>query len=174
MAICSENEAIGCVASLHIHPPNAGEPMLSVDSMALETNAGIVGNTRYWQRQSPSTGKPNCRQISLIEREQIEKHANSLGLPSIEAGLVRSNIETEGIDLVTLVNCKISIGETTLYIAATRDPCHKMDKITLGLREMMMDNKQGVLARVVQSGKIKIGDAIQSIHDNPSHLHPHH
>lgn len=169
MTIYAENEAIGRVASLHIHPSNAGEPMLSVDSMAIETNAGIVGNTRYWQRQSPSTGKPTHRQISLIEREQIEKHANSLGLPCIEAGLVRSNIETEGIDLVTLVNSKISIGETTLYIAATRDPCHKMDKITLGLREIMMNNKQGVLARVIQSGKIKIGDAIQYIHHCPSH-----
>ena len=169
MTIYAENEAIGRVASLHIHPSKAGEPMLSVDSMAIETNAGIVGNTRYWQRQSPSTGKPTHRQISLIEREQIEKHANSLGLPCIEAGLGRSNIETEGIDLVTLVNRKISIGETILYIAATRDPCHKMDKITLGLREIMMDKKQGVLARVVQSGHIRIGDAIQCIHNHPSH-----
>ena len=169
MTIYAENEAIGRVASLHIHPSKAGEPMLSVDSMAIETNAGIVGNTRYWQRQSPSTGKPTHRQISLIEREQIEKHANSLGLPCIEAGLVRSHIETEGIDLVTLVHRKISIGETILYIAATRDPCHKMDKITLGLREIMMDKKQGVLARVVQSGHIRIGDAIQCIHNRPSH-----
>ncbi|MEE2947774.1 MAG: MOSC domain-containing protein [Verrucomicrobiota bacterium] len=159
----SENQAIGRVASLHIHPPNPGETMLSVNSITIETNAGIVGNTRYWQRQSRFTGKPTNRQISLIEREQIEEHANALGLPCIEAGLVRSNIETKGIDLVTLLNRKIRVGEATLYIAATRDPCHKMDKITPGLRERMMDNKQGVLARIVLSGGIRIGDTIQSI-----------
>ena len=137
--------------------------MLPVDSITIETNAGIVGNTRYWQRQSRSTGKPTHRQVSLIEREQITEHANALGLPSIEAGLVRSNIETEGIDLVTLVCRKIRVGEATLYVTSPRDPCHKMDKVTPGLRERMMDNKQGVLARVVQSGAIKIGDAIQPI-----------
>ena len=137
--------------------------MLPADSITIETNAGIVGNTRYWHRQSRSTGKLTKRQVSLIEREQIAEHANALGLPGIEAGLVRSNIETEGIDLVALVGHKIRVGEAMLYIAAPRDPCHKMDKIAPGLRERMMDNKQGVLARVVQSGAIKIGDAIQPI-----------
>jgi len=137
--------------------------MLPANSITIESNAGIVGNTRYWQRQSHSTGKPTHRQVSLIEREQIIEHANALGLPSIEAGLVRSNIETEGVDLVALMSRKVRIGEATLYISSPRDPCHKMDKITPGLRQRMMDNKQGVLAKIVQSGVIKIGDAIQPI-----------
>jgi MOSC domain-containing protein YiiM len=158
-----DNQVIGRVASLHLHPQKAGEPMLPVNSIAIETNAGIVGNSRYWQRRSRSTGKPTNRQVSLIEREQIAEHANALGLPTIESGLVRSNIETEGIDLIALMNRNIRIGEATLYIATTRDPCHKMNKIAPGLRERMIDNKQGVLASVIQSGTIKIGDHIQSL-----------
>ena len=61
------------------------------------------------------------------------------------------------------MNRNIRIGEATLYIATTRDPFHKMNKIAPGLRERMIDNKQGVLARVIQSGTIKIGDHIQSL-----------
>jgi len=151
------------VASLHVHPPVAGEPMLPADSIAVETDAGIVGNTRYWQRQSRSTNQPNQRQVTLIEREQIAEHASALGLPDIAAGRVRSNIETEGIDLVPLAGRDVRVGGAVLHIAAPRDPCHKMDKIAPGLRERMTNDKQGVLAVVVQSGTIKNGDAIQPI-----------
>ena len=137
--------------------------MLTTDSIAVETGAGIVGNTRYWQRQSSTTGRPNQRQVTLIEREQIAEHARALRLPDIAAGRVRSNIETEGIDLIQLVGHDVCVGGAVLHIAAPRDPCHKMDKIALGLRERMTNDKQGVLAVVVQSGTIKNGDAIQPI-----------
>ena len=105
------------MASLHVHPPVAGEPMLPADSIAVETDAGIVGNTRYWQRQS----------------------------------------------LVPLAGRVVRVGGAVLHITAPRDPCHKMDKIAPGLRERMTNDKQGVLAVVVQSGTIKNGDAIQPI-----------
>jgi len=158
-----ENQSRGRVASLHMHPPVAGEPMLPADSIAVETDAGIVGNTRYWKRQSRSTDQPTQRQVTLIEREQIEEHASALGLPGIAAGRVRSNIETEGINLVPLAGRDIRVGGAVLHIAAPRDPCHKMDEIAPGLRERMTNDKQGVLAVVVQSGTIKNGDAIQPI-----------
>ena len=51
------------------------------------------------------------------------------------------------------------------YIATTRsyaprDPCAKMDAICQGLRARMMDQRQGVLAEVVRSGAVRVGDAI--------------
>ncbi len=146
-----------------MHPPVAGEPMLPADSIAVEIDAGIIGNTRYWKRQSRSTDQPTQRQVTLIEREQIAEHASALGLPGIAAGRVRSNIETEGINLVPLAGRDIRVGGAVLHIAAPRDPCHKMDEIAPGLRERMTNDKQGVLAVIVQSGTIKNGDAIQPI-----------
>ena len=146
-----------------MHPPVAGEPMLPADSIAVETDAGIVGNPRYWKRQSRSTDQPTQRQVTLIEREQIAEHASALGLPGIAAGRVRSNIETEGINLVPLAGRDVRVGGAGLHIAAPRDPCHKMDEIAPGLRERMTNDKQGVLALGVQPGTIKNGDAIQPI-----------
>jgi len=73
---------------------------------------------------------------------------------------VRANIETSDINLAALVGQQIQIGEAVLFIDAPRDPCAKMDAICQGLRDLMMDNRQGVLAQVIRSGRIKIGDPI--------------
>jgi MOSC domain-containing protein YiiM len=35
-----------------------------------------------------------------------------------------------------------------------------MDAICQGLRERMMDKRQGVLAEVIRAGKIRVGDPI--------------
>jgi len=64
---------------------------------------------------------------------------------------------------VPLAGRDVRVGGAVLHIAAPRDPCHKMDEIAPGLRERMTNDKQGVLAVVVQPGTIKNGDAIQPI-----------
>jgi len=73
---------------------------------------------------------------------------------------VRSNIETSGIGLVSLIGKEVEIGEAILLLYGPRDPCEQMDAICQGLRELMMNNRQGVLAQVIRSGKIQIGDRI--------------
>jgi MOSC domain-containing protein YiiM len=95
-----------------------------------------------------------------MEREQISEHAATLGLQTIAPGAVRSNIETEGIDLISLIGKEVKVGQAVLRFYAPRDPCYKMDAICQGLRELMMNSKQGVLAEVVRSGTITVGDAI--------------
>lgn len=122
---------------------------------------GIEGEPRYFGRTSASTGQPNRRQVTLMEREQIAEHALALRLPGIAPGAVRSNIETTGIDLVALVGKEIEIGEAILLAYAPRDPCEKMDAICRGLRERMTHNRQGVLAEVVRSGRIRVGDVVR-------------
>src|SRR5712691_3321328 len=97
----------GKVASLHLHPREAGEPLTPVESIELIEGKGIEGNPRYFGRVSKGTGKPNRRQVTLIEREQIAEHAATLGLKSIPSGAVRSNIETSGIDLISLVGREV-------------------------------------------------------------------
>src|SRR5690242_16188565 len=101
----------GKVASLHLHPREAGEPLTSVQSVELVEGKGIQGNPRYFGRVSKSTGKPGRRQVTLIEREQIAEHAVTLGLQAISPGTVRSNIETSGIDLISLIGREVRIGD---------------------------------------------------------------
>jgi MOSC domain-containing protein YiiM len=150
----------GRVASLHLHSAEPGAPLQPIDTVELVAGQGVQGDTRYFDRLSRDTGEPSRRQVTLIEREQISEHAVALGLPSIAPGAVRSNIETTGINLISLLNREVEIGGAVLRFYAPRDPCTKMDAICQGLRALMMNSRQGVLAEVVRSGTIRVGDAI--------------
>ena len=151
----------GRVASLHLHPPATGAPLLPVEAVEVVEDKGILGDSRYFGRLSRTTGLPTQRQVSLIEREQIAEHAAALGLDGIAPGAVRSNIETTGLNLVALVGREIEIGDAVLLISVPRDPCEQMDAICHGLRERMLHDRQGVLAQVRRSGTIRLGDAIR-------------
>jgi MOSC domain-containing protein YiiM len=159
----NNNLQAGRVASLHLHPAGPGTPLQSASEVELVEAKGIQGDARYFGRVSQSTGKPARRQVTLMEREQIADHATALGLTSIPPGAVRSNVETTGIDLVRLVGQEVAIGEAVLFLYAPRDPCEKMDAICKGLRELMLHQRQGVLAEVRRSGKVKVGDPIRVI-----------
>jgi MOSC domain-containing protein YiiM len=161
MNLSTSSGEIGRVASLHLHPEEPGAVMQSVGQIELVESKGIVNEPRYFGRKSRDTGQPSKRQVTLMEREQITEHAATLGLESIPPGAVRSNIETNGINLVSLIGKEIEIGQAILFLYAPRDPCEKMDAICNGLRELMMNNRQGVLAQVVRSGKIQVGDHIR-------------
>ncbi len=154
--------AAGTIASLHLHPSVAGEPLTSVKEIELVTDEGIIGNPRYFGRTSDS-GRPSNRQVSLIEQEVIAEHAATLGMQRIAPGAVRSNIETNGIDLLGLLGKNVRIGEAVLHFGSARTPCHKMDAICQGLRKQMENSRQGVMARVVKGGKVRIGDSIGQV-----------
>ena len=134
--------------------------MQNVQQIEVVESKGILGEPRYFGRKSRETGEPSKRQVTLMEREQIAEHAGALGLESIAPGAVRSNIETTGIDLLSLIGKEIEIGEAILVLYGPRDPCEKMDAICQGLRELMMNIRHGVLAQVVRSGRIRMGDRI--------------
>ncbi len=157
----STPDSAGRVASLHLHPLQPGEPLTAVEEIQVVQAKGIQGEPRYFGRTHRETGDPSRRQISLIERERLAEHANALGLESIPPGAVRSNIETVGINLVPLVGRRLEIGSAVLQFEAPREPCAKMDAVCQGLRERMMNHRQGVLATVVRSGIIRVGDAVR-------------
>ncbi len=145
----------GTVVSLHLHPPQSGRPMLPASELTLVADKGIVEDERYFDRKSR-------RKVTLIEREQLEQHAAALGVVSFSPGQARSNIETTGISLVSLIGRDVQVGEAVLHFHAPRTPCHQMDALAQGLRELMEDGKQGVLATVVKGGVIHPGDVVKA------------
>lgn len=151
------------MASLHLHPTEPGTPLQTVSEIHAVAGKGIEGEPRYFGKISRKTGKPSRRQLTLIEREQIAEHAASLGLQSIAPGMVRANIETEGVDLIELIGRKVKIGGAILLLYEGRAPCEKMDAICAGLRGLMENNRQGVLAEIVQSGTIRGRDVIEPL-----------
>jgi hypothetical protein len=153
----------GTVASLHLHAPKPGEPLGNVTSFNLVAGKGIAEDTRYFGRISRGSGLPSRRQVSLIEREQVAEHAAVLGLTGLSPGAVRSNIETTGIDLQALVGAEVEIGEAVLRFYEPRTPCAKMDALCQGLRKLMENNRQGVMAEVIRSGTVRVGDPVRRL-----------
>jgi len=151
----------GRIASFHLHPGERGAPLTSTDVIELEAERGIRGDARYFGRRSRSTGGPTKRQVTLIEREILQRHADALGLAAIAPGIARSNIETEGIDLSASVGRRLRLGTAVLEVVEPREPCEKMEAIAPGLRALMTPPCQGVIARVIESGTAKIGDAVE-------------
>jgi MOSC domain-containing protein YiiM len=158
---------IGQVASLHLHPKVSGEPLQTVNEVFAEAGKGIVGDARVFARKGLK-GEPSRRQVSLIGREEIARHATALGLAEIPPGAVRSNIETTNIELVSFLGREIEIGEALLLFYEARTPCWKMDRIAPGLQGMMAQGRQGVLAQVIRSGRIRAGDGIRLRNSNES------
>jgi MOSC domain-containing protein YiiM len=150
----------GTVASLHLHPEVEGQPLRTVAEVCAEAGEGIVGDARVFGRKNRA-GRISRRQVTLMAREEIERHAAALGLPSIPPGAVRSNIETSGIELAAFLGWEMEVGEAVLLFYEARTPCHKMDRIAPGLQALMSQGRQGVLAQVIRSGKIRVGDKIQ-------------
>jgi hypothetical protein len=151
----------GRVASLHLHPAESRAPLQSVGVIKVVEGKGILNEPRYFGRLSRRTGELSRRQVSLIEREQIAEHAVTLGLQTIAPGAVRANIEVTGLNLVSLIGREVEIGDALLFLYEARDPCSQMDAICQGLRELMVDQKQGVMAEVLRGGTIRTGDAIR-------------
>lgn len=156
------NSAGGLVASLHLHPEQRGAAFSTVEEIEVAEGLGIKDNPRYFARTSRSGGYSK-RQVSLIEREQIAEHAVVLGLKSIPPGVVRANIETSGINLIALIGQQVQIGEAILFFYEGRTPCEKMDLICPGLRDLMSNNRQGVMAQVIRPGRIRVGDSISTV-----------
>jgi MOSC domain-containing protein YiiM len=142
----------------------AGETLRAVTEVFAEAGRGIVGDWRVFGRKNQK-GETSRRQVSVIAREEIARHAAALGLPEIPPGAVRSNIETAGIDLVSFLGREMEIGEAVLLFYEARKPCWKMDRIAPGLQAMMSQCRQGVLAQVIRSGRIRTGDTIRLFSD---------
>jgi len=65
------------------------------------------------------------------------------------------------MNLVPLKGKTLEVGTARLLICEPRDPCEKMDRVMPGLRALMEKDRQGVLAQVVASGTIRVGDEIR-------------
>lgn len=132
------------VVSLQICAVARG-PMQPVASVHAVEDLGLEGD-----RHAKADNK---RQVLLVEAETLEK----LGL---NVGDIKENITTHGIALMSLpVGTRLRIGEAVFEITGVCHPCSRMDDLRPGLRQTL-SRQRGMLARVMQSGTLRVGDPI--------------
>ncbi len=100
------------------------------------------------------------RQVSLLALESIEK-MRQMGL-DVGPGDFAENITTKGIELVTLpIGTQITIGEEILLeVTQIGKVCHTKCAIYYQAGDCIMP-KEGIFARVLKGGDVKVGDAIR-------------
>lgn len=135
----------------------AGAEIVAVESAELVVGEGLVGDHH-------STHKPGGkRQVTLIQAEHLPVVAALCGLDSIGPERLRRNLLVSGINLLSLKKQIFQIGTAIFEGTGPCEPCSLMEK-TLGEGGYQaMRGHGGITARVLQAGRISIGDAVHTI-----------
>lgn len=132
----------------HISKRNINEGIFKV-------NYGLTGDAH---------AGPGERQVSLLAKESYDKFEKSnLKELCLKHGIFAENLTTEGIILHKLeIGTKLKVNETILEISKIGKECHTVCTIAKEVGNCIMP-KEGVFARVIKGGEIKVGDEIELI-----------
>ena len=106
-------------------------------------------------------GLEGCAHANPPKREVLFVSAEHLDSVGVEPGAIRENVTVAGADVQAwAVGQRLRAGAAVFEITMICDPCHKMDELRPGLRAEL-DGRRGMLARVVESGDVAVGDALE-------------
>lgn len=132
-----------------------GEGKTEVASAELITNYGLHGDRH--------AGRDPRRQVSLFAKETFDQllAEGFIATPS----QLSANLFTETIKLNSLKpGTRLRVGQALLEIVEARTPCRNITKIDNRLPKHLY-GKCGQLARIIESGVVQPGDAIEILQD---------
>ncbi len=133
--------------------PDRRQPMRPVTQADLDTAQGLVGDHYH--------GRTNqARQVTVIQSEHIAAIAVYLGLAAIEPETLRRNIVVSGINLLALKNQRFRLGSALLLATGECHPCSRMEDTFGAGGYNAVRGHGGITARVLGSGRIRLGDVI--------------
>jgi len=136
---------VATVAGLFVSPARG-----SGVSTALERARAVAGH-----------GFEGCAHANPPRREVLFASTDHLDAVGVEPGAIRENVTVAGADVQSWpVGQRLRAGEAVFEITMVCDPCHKMDELREGLRSEL-DGRRGMLARVVESGDVAVGDELE-------------
>ncbi len=130
-------------------------PKKSIEKGFFKINHGLAGDAH---------ASPGVRQVSLLAKESYDEFEKlNIKKECLKKGIFAENITTEGIILHKLpIGTKLKINNVTLEISKIGKECHEICTIAKTIGSCIMP-KQGVFAKVIQEGEIKIGDEIEVV-----------
>ena len=141
----------------------AAVQMELVSEARLELGRGIVGDRYYSGKGTFSEtlkGSPDS-EVTLIESEQIDYFNRTTGL-SLDYGMPRRNVVTEGIELNELVGVQFRVGEVMLEGIRLCEPCAHL--ASLVAKEVLPElvHRAGLRAKIIFGGTIKSTDRVDA------------
>src|SRR3954462_3710287 len=106
-------------------------------------------------------GLEGCAHANPPKREVLFVSTEHLDSVGVDPGVIRENLTVEGTDVEQWpIGQRVRVGEAAVFeITMVCDPCHRMDELREGLRAELQ-NKRGMLARIVESGDVAVGDPV--------------
>jgi MOSC domain-containing protein YiiM len=105
-------------------------------------------------------GLEGCAHANPPKREVLFASKEHLDAVGVEPGATRENLTVEGDDVERWpIGQRVRAGGAVFEITMVCDPCHRMDELRDGLRAEL-EGRRGMLARVVESGEVAVGDEI--------------
>ena len=127
--------------------PAEGAPMQPVSSVEAITAYGLRGDANAGRIK---------RQVLIIERELLDEF-------QLPVGDVRENITVQGIQLAGMAaGTRVRVGSALLEATLDCAPCQFIEDKRPGLRAAM-EGKRGTLFKVIEGGKITVGDVIRIV-----------
>ena len=127
--------------------------MLTPETALLVAAEGIVGD-RY------SSSHDGPRQVTLIAAEDLAGIAAFIGLPLLAPELLRRNLVTAGINLAALKGQRFRISTAVMEASGECAPCSRMEEVLGPGGYNAVRGHGGITARVIEGGKVRIGDAV--------------
>lgn len=122
-----------------------------------ESVLAIAGRGLQGDRYNSKNGK---RQVTLIQGEHLLAIASMLGKESVAPELLRRNLVVTGINLLALKDKQFRVGEALLEYTGLCHPCSAMEATFGAGGYNAVRGHGGITARILESGDIKLGDAI--------------
>src|SRR5918999_1697879 len=105
-------------------------------------------------------GLEGCAHANPPRREVLFASREHLDAVGVDPGAIRENLTVDGADVQQWpVGQRVRAGGAVFEITMVCDPCHRMDELRQGLRAEL-DGRRGMLARVVETGEVAVGDEI--------------
>ena len=106
-------------------------------------------------------GLEGCAHANPPKREVLFVSKEHLDAVGVEPGAIRENLTVEGDDVERWpIGQRVRAGGAVFEITMVCDPCHRMDELRAGAARRAQ-GKRGMLARIVESGEVAVGDEIE-------------
>jgi MOSC domain-containing protein YiiM len=142
---------MGRVTNIYLRP-SSRTPVREVTIAEARAGEGLVGDH----------ARGGNRQITLMENNAWQAALNDLGREHLPPAGRRANVVVEDFSLEQAIGRRIQVGECVIEVVSELRPCKLMEDVTPGLMQALEPEcRGGAYGRVVQSGRIEAGAAVQ-------------